>query len=78
MSVAKTYTNDELQIYTNIVLRYYNYYLSSNNTNNSLSDTTIRDFSQWYEKFIFDGDFRTMVKEFNEQTIKENETEEHL
>lgn len=66
MQQQKTYTTEELQVYTSIVLRYYNYYMKSVFTDNYLNDKTINEFSEWYNKFIFDADMRTIVKTHNE------------
>lgn len=81
MSEAKTYTTEELQIYTTIVLRYYNYYLDAvfnyvkhketDAFKATINDETIKEFSDWYSKFIYDGDMRTTVKQHN-QTKHEN------
>lgn len=62
----KTYTTEELQVYTTIVLRYYNYYQQSMFKDRYLNDHDIQEFGEWYNKFIFDADLRTKVKEHNQ------------
>lgn len=81
MSTQKNYTLEELQVYTTIILRYYNYYLKKEVYTEDywseiiLTDNEIRQFSEWYGKFIFDGDIRTSVKEFNEIKLTEQQQE---
>ena len=56
--------NEEQQIYVTIVLRYYNYYVSTINQN-SYNDETIKQFSIWFNKFIYDEDIKKTIKEHN-------------
>ena len=81
MENTKTYTTEELNVYTTIVLRYYNYWLSQFAESEYYTDDSIKLFSEWYSKFVFDGDLRTVVKEFNQQSIddlKQQENEEYI
>lgn len=69
--MAHELTNEEQQIYVTIVLRYYNYYLSKELKPKNLNDAAIMSFSEWYNKFIYDADLRTVIKEHN--LIKTND-----
>lgn len=57
--------NEEQQIYVTIVLRYYNYYVSTLVQTHSYNDQTIKDFSVWFNKFIYDDDTKKLIKEHN-------------